>query len=346
MEILENVPLSELTTFRTGGPARFLLTIEDRSELPSALVLATKERLPIIPIGSGSNMLAPDTGVMAVFLRLAMNATTIAQQGDDVFISAEAGVLWDMLVLRSVSEGAWGFENLSAIPGTVGAAVVQNIGAYGAALSEHVLSVEVFDTHTGAERTLDVRECEFGYRTSVFKKELDRYVVLQVNFKLTKRATPNLSYRDLKNRFPDSERATLAEVRDAVIGIRKGKFPPLDEFGTAGSFFLNPIVSDGKTKDLLSQYPTMPVFPLPEGGVKIPLAWIFDHVLALKGERIGKAFAWHQQPLVLTAELGSTTDDVVQLALRIARAVFTETGVTISPEVRIFDASELFFKSA
>ncbi|MFA5877721.1 MAG: UDP-N-acetylmuramate dehydrogenase [Candidatus Paceibacterota bacterium] len=341
MEILENVLLSNLTTFQTGGPARFLVTVSSEAEIPQAVEFAKTKGLPLIPIGTGSNMLAPDGGVDAVFLSIATHITSFSTDGVSSTCTAEAGVVWDALVEESVEKGFWGLENLSSIPGTVGAAVVQNIGAYGSALSERVTAVDVYDTKQGKMQTLTPLECEFGYRTSIFKKEVDRYIVVRVAFSLTTNPTPNLSYRDLKNYFAHAESApSIREVREAVIEIRKGKFPPLDVFGTAGSFFLNPIVNDEKTRELSKMYPLMPLFPLPEGGVKLPLAWIFDHALSLKKLRVGKAFLWEKQALVITAERNATSGDVVSLASEVARLVFEKTGIQITPEVRLFGAEK------
>jgi len=338
MDIKEYVPFDALTTFKTGGAARFLLTVHAESELPLALEFARERSLPLIPIGSGSNMLAPDDGVDAVFVRIALEDIASRVEGEHAILTADAGVIWDALVLRAAEEGWWGIENLSAIPGTVGAAVVQNIGAYGAALSESVVAVDAFDTKTGDMRTLTRDECAFGYRTSVFKKEMDRYIVVRVMLSLSRTPLPKLAYRDLAHAFEGEPAPSLKDVREAVIKIRGGKFPPLADFGTAGSFFLNPILNDDVTRKLKDTYPDMPLFPLPEGGVKIPIAWIFDHALSLKGEREGKAFLWQKQPLVITTDPGATTKDVTLLASRVAKAVFEKTGITITPEVRVLGA--------
>lgn len=333
MDIQENVPLSLLTTFKIGGPARFLITINSENEIPGATAFAAEKDLPLVPLGSGSNMLAPDEGAPAVFVRLVAENISVEDEGPESIYTADAGVLWDTLVAHAVSDGAWGMENLSAIPGTVGAAVVQNIGAYGAALSDVLESVGAFDMRDRSFKAFANNECRFGYRTSIFKEERDRYFITEVTFRLSKTPSPNLSYRDLKNRFVDTS-PSLSEIRDAIVEIRKGKFPPLSEFGTAGSFFLNPIIAEGEVAALHTRYPDMPVFILPEGGVKVPLAWLFDHVLDLKGMREGKAFVWDKQPLVLAAEPGARSADVHALAKKIAEMLRKTTGIAIIPEVR------------
>lgn len=345
MDIEENVPLKNLTTFRTGGPVRFLLTAHSEEDLMEAVSFSKKENLPLIPFGSGSNLLGPDAGIAGMFVRTRMAGLETLPAGEDIALRASSGLSWDGLVERSVSEGWWGLENLSAIPGTVGAAVVQNIGAYGAALSEHVRAVAVFDTKEGTLKTFSKQECCFGYRTSVFKREVDRYIITEVIFSLSKKPSPNLSYRDLKGHFEKKKNTpTLPNIRAAVVEIRKNKFPPLSEFGTAGSFFLNPIIRGDAVEVVRARYPGMPLFELPEGGVKMPLAWIFDRTLSLKGARVGKAFLWEAQPLVIAAELGATTKDIVALASRVAEEMYARTNIKIIPEVRMFGEEKNIFQ--
>ena len=342
MEIEENVPLSSLTTFRTGGPARFLISVRDEADVREAVTFAHAHQLPLIPLGGGSNLCAPDTGVEAVFIRPVADTVLVQYERGRVLLTADAGFSWDALAARASAEGWWGIENLSGIPGTTGASVVQNIGAYGAAVGEHVAAVHAFDTKEGTMRSFAPAECAFGYRTSIFKKETDRYIVMRVTFALSTEPQRNLSYRDLKNRFGDSE-PLLAEIRDAVLAIRKEKFPPLSEYGTAGSFFLNPVVPPADAEALRARYDGMPLFPMPEGGVKVPLAWILDHALSIKGMREGSAFVWDQQPLVLAAERGARSEEVYALAGRIARAAKEKAGLVLLPEVRLFGAEGKFF---
>ena len=337
MDIQENVPLKVLTTFRTGGPARFLLTLKTKDEIAEAARFSDEKGLPMIPIGHGSNLLPPDSGLDAVIVRYLPDSIASVVTGDVATIKAEAGCTWDALVAYAVEKKWWGIENLSAIPGTVGAAVVQNIGAYGAALSDTLRSVDAYDIRQRRFVTIDAAACELGYRTSIFKKESDRYLITDVSLALAVAGAPNLSYRDLTVYF-EKHRVTpnVANVRDAVVSIRQGKFPSLTEFGTAGSFFLNPVFTEESVGKIAKKYPQMPVYPLPEGGVKIPLAWIFDQVLKAKGRKVGGAFIWEKQPLVIAAEGNATTSDVVSLAESIVKDFVDETGIVITPEVRLF----------
>ena len=342
MDIRENVSLSELTTFRTGGPARFLITLSSSSELPDAREFAKKHELPIIPIGEGSNMLADDRGVKAVFVRLLSNAIAIEDASDSVTLRVDAGHSWDALALRAADEGWWGIENLTAIPGTVGAAVVQNIGAYGAVIGDSIVSVDAYDLFSGEQKKFSRADIGFGYRTSVFKKEPDRYFIHRVIFTLAKGAAPRITYRDLKAHFDGSgEEPTLMNIRRAVSSIRAKKFPPLTEYGTAGSFFLNPIRPEAEAARMQKSFPGMPLFPLPEGGFKVPLAWILDHALSLK-ERAsdGPAFLWPAQPLVIAARSGASSASILALAAFVREEVRKKTGIDIVPEVRIVSSEK------
>ncbi len=344
MRIEENVLLSALTTFRTGGPARFLITVLVKEEIPQAVQFAKEKGLPIIPIGSGSNMLAPDEGINAVFVKYLPAQISSHVEGEQAILSVEAGCIWDSLADHASENGWWGIENLSAIPGTVGAAVVQNIGAYGASLADTIIEVTAYDTKEGIEKKIPAGACAFGYRTSVFKHDADRYIITDVSFSLSTLPRPNIAYRDLKNHFEKTqEEATLPNIRAAVTAIRAGKFPPLSEFGTAGSFFLNPIIAENAVPLVKKTYPDMPLFEMPEGGVKVPLAWIFDHVMHLKGKRVGGAFVWDKQPLVLAAEAKAKASDVHALAKEIISEFVLKTDIHITPEVRILGNAKNIF---
>lgn len=341
MKIKENVPLSSLTTFRTGGPARFLIIVEKKEEVPEVVSFARERAVPIVPIGHGSNMLPPDRGLEVALVKYEPHEIRETKEGEKIFVTAEAGAVWDALVSYAVSRGLWGIENLASIPGTTGAAVVQNIGAYGAVIGDTLHKVEAYDTHEGVFRTFSRTECEFGYRTSIFKTHPDRYIITSVTLALSEHGVPNLEYRDLTIYFEKKPiEPTLARVRDAVAEIRASKFPPLDVYGTAGSFFLNPIFTPTSVKVIREKYPMMPVYELPEGGVKVPLAWIFDQVLHAKGRREGGAFIWEKQPLVIAGDNAATTNDVLVLAHGIVKDFFSETGIKISPEVRVFGADK------
>lgn len=342
MTIKENVSFKELTTFKAGGQARFLV-IAEVDEVPEAVRFAEDKNLPIVPLGGGSNILAPEGLLNAVFLKISSQTISSSEEEDTITLTVEAGHDWDSVVSFAVRKGWWGFENLSGIPGTVGAAVVQNIGAYGVALEETFVAAEVYDVKEKKMRTFEKNDVRFNYRTSLFKEEPDRYIICSITFRLSTMPRPRIEYRDLKTHFESlGEEPAIETIRKAVLTIRQGKFPPLAEYGTAGSFFLNPVLPNEEALEIQSAFPGMPLFPMPEGGTKVPLAWILDHVLALKGMRVDEAFLWSEQPLVVAADSGVHTNAILTLADRVRDAVQEKTGIIIHPEVRILAREKKF----
>ena len=329
MKIAENASVASLTTFKVGGAARYHIVLETADEAPDAVSFAITNGVPLIPIGRGSNILGRDEDCDIALVTVGMSAVRV--DGDTII--ADAGALWDDVVITAVDAGLWGIENLSAIPGTVGGAVVQNVGAYGQVLSRACSRVVVFDTKEGVEKIFSRFDCAFGYRTSIFKNEPDRYLIPSSHFFLSHKPNPVLSYKDLAEHF-GAEDSTLLVIRDSVVEIRKKKFPPLDVYGTAGSFFLNPILDEESAFALQEIYPAMPVFSLPEGGVKVPIAWFLDHVLKLRGEREGNVEAWRDHVLAIVAHPGASASDVRNFARKISDRIHTELRIVIEPEVR------------
>lgn len=339
MDLREDVLLRDHTTFRIGGQARFFAVVRSPSEVAEALSFAAQKNIPVIIVGGGSNILADDAPCNGLVLKIELRGRAFERvtEGGVTRVTAASGESWDELVSACVARGLWGFENLSGIPGTVGGAVVQNIGAYGAALSESLESVSVFDRHTGRGGRLSRDECAFGYRESIFKKEKDRYVVLGAFFTLSEVASPVLSYKDLAEHFAHKE-VTLPSIRDAVLAIRRQKFPDLSREGTAGSFFKNPVVSEEDAKALVAAFPGLPVFHLPEAPSmrKIPLAWFLDYrhgVIDARELKRNGARLFERQPLVLVNDGTATAADVRALASDIVSRVRAATGITIEPEV-------------
>jgi UDP-N-acetylmuramate dehydrogenase len=332
MLIEERVPFATNSTFKVGGVAQYRVTLESSEDIPDAIEFVDTTKLPHIVLGGGSNILARDLHHSVVVMRVGMNTI---RQSDDSIISADAGALWDDVVKFAVERNLWGIENLSAIPGTVGGAVVQNIGAYGAALSQVVVRVCAFDTYTKKKVEFENFACNFGYRSSIFKSLLDRYIVLTVDLRVTRDTALQISYKDLALYFQDHQSPNLSEVRTAVQKIRSRKFPPLDEYGTAGSFFLNIVVNEETAERLRNKYPAMPLFVLPEGGIKVPVGWFFEHVLNLKGYQEGLVEAWREQALVIVAHRGATANDVLDFVNKILDRAQNEIGITLVPEVRV-----------
>lgn len=333
MEARENVPLSDHTTLRIGGPAALLITIERPEELPKAYELARKRELPVYPLGAGSNILASDGPIKRAMLHITATNVTYVDDGDVVRVTADAGKDWDELVSETTSRGLWGLENLAGIPGTVGAAPVQNIGAYGREVMDVIARVEAYDPAHDSFITYANEECGFTYRDSRFKREPGQ-VITRVTFTLSRTPRPNLSYADVARRLAegavlDTPMAIAREMRD----IRAQKFPDLSVHGTAGSFFKNPTISSDAFAALHEKYPELSGFET-EKGIKIPIAWIMDHVLFLRGHTIGPVRMFERHALVVVADPGATAHDVEVLANDVAKRIYDATKINVEREVQ------------
>lgn len=327
MVIEEHIPLAAYTTFKLGGPARFLLRVRSLDELKEALSFAHERALSTCILGGGSNMLIGEQGFDGAVIKIELRGIT--QEGER--LAAAAGEEWDALVAHSVAAGLWGLENLSGIPGTVGAAPVQNIGAYGAELKDTLVHVDAYDTNNQRVVQFKSDECGFGYRTSRFKKEPGRFVILSAEFKLARAGAPNASYKDLRG----AEGLSLEGMRERVRAVRAQKFPDLAHEGTAGSFFLNPVVSADAAARLKARYADLPLFPQADGRVKLSLAWLLDHALHAKGMREGGARLFEKQPLVIATDSSATARDVVALAHTIKDLAKQTLFLDLEEEVRI-----------
>lgn len=335
--------LKNHTTFKIGGRAQDFILVNTEVELVGVLDQAKKKNAPVLILGGGSNMLVSDSGFSGTVIKVALKGIRYEERDDVVQAIAEAGESWDYFVADTVARGLFGLENLSGIPGTVGASPIQNIGAYGAEVKDTIEWVEVLNKDTLQTRRLSNAECQFAYRNSFFKTPEGRlWVVLRVCFVLKKGGVLNLAYKDVaeygvKNNI---EKFTLATLRQAILTIRKGKFPDLEKFGTAGSFFKNPIICKEHYEGLKKQWPSLPGFPLSTNvhklaTFKIPLAWILDNVCGLKGAREGNVGLFQNQPLVLTNFGGATAHEVSDFAQKITNTVFEKTGIHIEPEVEV-----------
>jgi UDP-N-acetylmuramate dehydrogenase len=334
MNIQENVSLASHTTFKIGGKARYFSVAASVEDLKALLTFARDKKLKTFILGGGSNILVSDKGFDGLVIKMELKGVTFEKRAPYAHVTAQAGEAWDDLVARTVEWGFWGLENLSLIPGTVGAAPVQNIGAYGREVMDVIESVRVIDSKTGKERVMANSECGFSYRDSVFKKpECKDLIILSVTFRLPLERSANISYKDLAEFFKDKPEPSQGEIRDAVISIRKGKFPDLKTTGTAGSFWKNPIICNEHYEGLLEHFPTMPHFRVSEEAVKVPLAWILDNVCGFKGFEMGSVGLYKKQPLVLVANPGATFDDVKNLEEMVKKTVKNKTSIHIEPEV-------------
>ena len=356
LEIRENVPLRDYATFRTGGPARFFCEVATDAQLTEALSFA-REKCggTFFILGGGSNILVDDAGFNGLAIRMNIKgidfeALDSVQDSvrDGIRVTVSAGENWDYFVGRCVERGLGGIENLSGIPGMVGAAPVQNIGAYGVEVARSIDSVRAFDTVEHVWKNFPRAECDFEYRDSIFKKAQGRFIITSVTFRLAKidianatsaSSAVNIEYKDLADYFSGTQaKPTPADVRKAVLAIRSKKLPDVREVGTAGSFFKNPIIPVNDFAELKKQYetrfPDIPSFPAGEGTVKVPLAWILDHICGYKGVTKGNVGTYKNQALVIVNNGGVTTSDIKQFANDIIASVKEKTGIDIEPEVQ------------
>lgn len=332
-----NVSLREYTTFHIGGPAEYFVAVTDVSELGRAVAWAQAKKVPITILGGGSNVLVSDEGVRGLVIHNMIIGRDVEERGDEVLLTVGAGEAFDKIVAFSVEKGWWGLENLSCIPGSVGATPIQNIGAYGMEIQTRVAFVEAYDPRNDSVVQFDAEACTFGYRDSFFKhKEGKRYIVTRVAYRLSKTPNPILHYRDLalwKESHARAEMPALSAIRDAVCEIRSKKFPDWNVIGTAGSFFKNPIISEPQFKALLKKYPDLPGHPMTEHEVKVPLGWILDHVLDVRGYREGNVGTYEGQALVVVNHGDATAAELETFARSLTQKVFDATHIVVEWEV-------------
>lgn len=339
MQFLEGVPLSDHVTFRLGGAARFFVTVTSTEELRDALKLADTRKLPVFILGGGSNVLFSDGGWPGLVVRIAISGTEYTENTrGDARLTAGAGVVWDTLVADTVSQGLWGMENLSHIPGTVGATPVQNVGAYGVEVCELIDWVEVLDRRTYELHILPTSECAFGYRDSLFKHAAGaHFIVTRVAYRLTLHANPKLSYRDLHEHFGTRTDVSAGEVRDALGVIRGAKFPDLARVGTAGSFFKNPVITYEHHRALTAWFGVEPpAFRVDDTHVKVPLAWLLERC-GWKGKRVGTMGCWSEQPLVVVHYGNGSADELLRFVREVAADIKHRADIMLEPEVCIVE---------
>jgi UDP-N-acetylmuramate dehydrogenase len=287
-------------------------------------------------LGGGSNiLLSADVKTLLVKNNF-KGIEVVKEAGDDILVKAAGGENWHELVIWCIARNYCGIENLSLIPGTVGAAPIQNIGAYGVELKDVFYELEAVDLKNGAIRTFNSEDCKFGYRDSVFKQELKgNYFISSVTLKLSLSTHFKIAYGDLKTVLGDNT-LSLKAVSDAVIKIRTSKLPNPAEIGNAGSFFKNPVIPVHQFRTLLEKYPELPSYPAPSSDmVKIPAGWLIEKA-GWKGYQKGNIGVHEKQALVLVNYGGGKGSEIYQLALDIKADVFEKFGVEIEPEVNIW----------
>ena len=303
-------------------------------ELRATLAMLCKE--PLLVIGGGSNLLLTQDFEGNVLHPL-IKGIEVSEKDAYILMRCGAGEVWDEVVDYAVSHGYYDMENLSHIPGEVGASVVQNIGAYGMEVQDVVYKIEAIETETGKEVVITPEECDYAYRYSKFKGEWKgRYVVTYVTYKLSKNFTPRLGYGNLSAVLQQKgiDNPTASDVRSAVIDIRKSKLPEPEIEGNAGSFFMNPVVDRDKFSELIERYPNMPHYNVGDDKVKIPAGWMIEQC-GWKGKSMGRAAVHDKQALVLVNKGGATGKEILALCDAIRSDVKSRFGIEIRPEVNI-----------
>lgn len=332
IDIRENISLKPYHTFRMDVYARYFVEYDTVRDLKELLVSPLLKENPFLHIGGGSNLLFTRNYDGVVLHSRMKSMACLGGDDDRTYVQAESGVVWDEFVQYCVDNGLGGVENLSGIPGEVGASAIQNIGAYGVEVRDVIDSVHCVDVKTCKEKVFSNTECGYSYRSSIFKRELKgRYIVTSVRFVLRKKPEFRLDYGNLRDCLGNRP-VTLSAVREGVMDIRSRKLPDPDIVGSAGSFFVNPIVSRESYSRLKSQYPDMPSYPAGEEKVKLSAAWLIDRAGG-HGKRAGGAAVYPRQCLVLVNEGNATPDDVITLAELIKEAVYTKYKVKLTPEV-------------
>src|SRR3989344_418153 len=328
MEIRKNIILAPYTTLGIGGPARDFCEVGSVDDLKSALKFSKENSLRFFILGGGSNILISDKGFDGLVIKMEIKG----REFKDELLIVGAGENWDEVVVAAVERGLGGIENLSLIPGTAGAAVCQNIGAYGVELRDVLESCEVMDANFGKTKILTNANCCFGYRDSVFKSD-SSLMVLKVILKLSKNYKSNIEYPDLANLF-DGKTPAISEVREAVIKIRRSKLPYPDEIGNAGSFFKNPVVAAEHFEKIILNHPGLKGFRLPDGSVKLSAAQLTEKC-GWKGKIWGNVGVSNKHSLVLVNYGKGTAGEVANLAEDIKRSVKDGFGVKLEPEVEV-----------
>jgi len=344
--IREHVPLAPYTTLGIGGPARFLITANNEEQILDALDFAQTRSCPLFVLGGGSNLVVADSGFQGVILKIELRGVKPLDDDSPGIIVAAAGEPWDDFVLHCVSRGLAGIECLSGIPGTVGGAPIQNIGAYGEEACDVILSVRVLDRESGQITELSNAECGFAYRSSIFNTVArNRYIILRVSFALRPGEHSRIAYPELQSRFGAGSEPGLREVREAVLQIRKAKGMLLCENDpdskSAGSFFKNPVVSpdegsrvekEARAGGLLADSEELPRFPAPLGKTKLSAAWLIEHAGFQKGYAYGKAGISTKHSLALVNRGGATAREMMDLTRLIQDRVCKIFGVELQPE--------------
>ena len=336
MKDIRDYSLKGHNTFGIEAKCSRFLEYETIAEAQEVARILRESHTPYIIIGGGSNLLLTKD-----YEGIVVRSDVLGIQIADDKMTCGSGEVFDEMIEASLMAGLYGLENLSLIPGDVGASAVQNIGAYGVEAKDYIERIEAVEIATGRVMTIPADDCGYGYRQSKFKQEWkNRYLITHVTYRLSTDFLPHLDYGNIREALRQAHGAddvsalTAQQLRDAIIGIRQAKLPDPKVMGNAGSFFMNPIVSRERYEQLAAQYPGMPHYEVDKDHVKIPAGWMIDQC-GWKGKSLGRAGVHDKQALVLVNLGGATGDEIVRLCQAIQKDVEAKFGIDIHPEVNI-----------
>ncbi|WP_174492514.1 MULTISPECIES: UDP-N-acetylmuramate dehydrogenase [Acinetobacter] len=334
MNIQKNVSLKEFNTLRLDAVASHYVKVQSKQVLTEALAYAQTQHLNVLILSGGSNMLLPQN-IHALVMHMEIQGIEFLSEDDHTqTLKVGAGQVWHDFVLWTTTQKLYGLQNLALIPGLVGAAPVQNIGAYGVEAGEFIESVEVYDRQQQQFKLIDAEDCDFSYRHSIFKDEPNRYVIVGVIFKLLKQADLKINYGDLKTAMQDD--LSAENLQKQVIHIRQSKLPDPQEFPNVGSFFKNPIISKDQLSQLIVEFPNIPHYPQANEQVKIAAGWLIDQT-GWKGKKLNQVGMFEKQALVLVNYADATLQDIQATYRAVQQDVYNKFNVLLEPEPVLFN---------
>jgi UDP-N-acetylmuramate dehydrogenase len=335
MGLEQQVDLKPYNTFGLSVRAEYFSTFKSVDELRT--IMEHHADKPFLILGGGSNLLLTKDVAGIVLKNDLKGIEIVSEEDDSVIVKAAAGEIWHEFVLHCIKEGLGGVENMSLIPGSIGAAPMQNIGAYGVEIKDVFHSLDALEVKTGKIRTFSKEECAFGYRESVFKRALKgKYIITSVSLKLSRKPTLNTSYGAIEMRLNEMgiSNPTIKDVSDAVIHIRRSKLPDPKQIGNSGSFFKNPVISRSKFEEIRKRFPDMANYPVDDKHVKIAAGWLIDNA-GWKGKTLGNYGVHKNQALVLVNYGDAKGLDIYQLSEDIMASVMEIYGIELEREVNV-----------
>jgi len=336
MQVIENVPLNQLNTFGVEANAEHYVDIKEENDLQLLFAQDRWKNFPRLILGGGSNMLFT-SNYQGLIIHIKIQGISFEILGNDIIVTAGGGVVWNDLVNYCVDNGFAGIENLSLIPGSVGAAPVQNIGAYGVELQDIFHSCRAFEISSGKIRVFEKEDCGFSYRDSVFKSSLKGlYIITEVSFKLSKNFEPKINYGAISDELQKRgiNNPGIKDLSTVVSHIRVSKLPDPATIGNAGSFFKNPVIPNAQFLKLKIDFPEIVHFPAEEGFTKISAGWMIEYC-GWKGKVVGNTGTWKNQALVLVNHGHATGKEIYQFSESIIESVNAKFGIMLEREVNI-----------